>query len=218
MKFFSFGITVHLLLFGAFSFGQKSIKESLRDIELVVTSSKLDSVSTKIESNLKLDSKPLLFLSILDELKDFVTIQKQNKNAVFEFDIQSFMENKLTLIEVATIDFNEEEELIFGSFTKVLKWSKAMKTVTLYEDFIVNNYKEQSKINNLLIVLHYIKQFRIYLSNLNPNEASIFNCVNEEMESYNAINWTVLAMHPEALLFWTLASCTWENQIKNENK
>jgi hypothetical protein len=218
MKFFSFGIVVQLFLLNMFSFGQNALKEPLKNLELVVTSSKLDSVSTTIQSNLKLDAKPLLFLSILDELKDFVTIQKQNKSAVFEVDIQSFMNKKLTLIEATTIDFNEEEELIFESLSKVLKWSKAMETVTLYEDFIVNNYKEQSKINNLLIVFNYIKQFRIYLSNLNPNEVSIFNCVNEEMESYNAINWTVLAMHPEALLFWTLASCTWENQIKNENK
>jgi hypothetical protein len=216
MKFFSFCITVHLLLFGAFSFGQKTVKESLRDLELVVTSSKLDSVSNKIENHLKSDSKPLLFLSILDELKDFVTIQKQNQNATFEVNIQPFLENKLALIEVSTIDFNEDEDFIFESLSKVVKWSIAMETATLYEDFIVNNYKEQSKITNLIIVLNYIKWFRIYVSNLNPIESPIFNCVNQEMQSYNAINWTVLAKHPETFLFWTLASCTWENKIENK--
>ena len=102
------------------------------------------------------------------------------------------------------------------SFIKVLNFKNAIPIVQLYEDFILKNYKNQELMSNILTLLSYIKYACFYLLKevSDPIFKYTIHCFREDVVSYNALNWKVFAIHPGAMLFWTIAACAWDAKFE----
>jgi hypothetical protein len=219
MKHFSFGAIVILLLFGTNSLSQTTIKEQLKTVEQSVTSSKSDIyifTVEKLNSVSIYDSIGLKACQCLDSLIAFVATQKQMAGATFDLNVKPYLEKKLLERNMETLDFTDEEDLIYESFINVLNYNNAIITVQLYEDFIVKNYKNQVLMSNILTVLSYIKHTCFYLSKEFSDLPFILtiHCFREDLLSYNVLNWKVFAIHPGAMLIWSIAACAWDAKFE----
>ena len=152
----------------------------------------------------------------LDTLVVFVATQKQSKGTTFDANIKPYLEKKLLERNMKTLDFTDEEGPIYESFIKVLNFKNAIPIVQLYEDFILKNYKNQELMSNILTLLSYIRYACFYLLKevSDPIFKYTIHCFIEDVVSYNALNWKVFAMHPGAMLFWTIAACAWDAKFE----
>lgn len=219
MKFFSFGVLVMHVLFVVNSFSQNTIKEQLKVIEQSAITAKMDSIVYTIAYLKTSNSYDFIGLNAcqsLDTLIVFVAKQKQIATATFEFNIQPYLEKKLLEMNMKTLDFTDDEDLIYESFTSVLNYNNAIPTVQLYEDFIVRNYKDQTLMVNILKVMSYIKYVCFYLSKEVMNVFSNYtiHCFASDLKFYNVLNWKVFAMHPGAIVLWTIAACAWDAKFE----
>ncbi len=219
MKNFSFGAIVILLLFGTNSLSQTTIKEQLKTLEQSVAATKPNTYVFNVERQKSVsiyDSIGLKACQCLDSLIAFVATQKQMAAATFDLNVKPYLEKKLLERNMETLDFSDEEDLIYESFINVLNYNNAIPTVQLYEDFIVKNYKNQVLMSNILTVLSYIKHTCFYLSNevSDPTFKYTIHCFREDVLSYNVFNWKVFAIHPGAMLIWSIAACAWDAKFE----
>jgi len=215
MKCFSLGVFSLHLLYVANFFGQTTIKEDLKTLEQSAISAKPSAIAYTID-NLKSDNSfDFIGFNVcqsLDTLIVFVAQQKRIASATFEINIQPYLEKKLLEMNAQTFDFTVDEDLIYESFTGVLNYYNAISIVLLYEDYIVKNYKDQTLMANILTVLSYIKYAFFYLSKITQDAHSKYtaDCFAADLETYNVLNWRVFAMHPGAILLFTIAACAWD--------
>ena len=215
MTFSSFGLRAMSFLFGLNSFSQSTIKEQLKIVEQNCITAKFDSIAFDISDMKSANSYDFIGLNInqnIDSLMAFVAAQKQIKEATFSANIQPYLEKKLIKSNVLTIDFNDDEDFIYESFISVLNYNNAIPTVKLYEDLIVKNHKDQTQMVNILSVMSYVKYVCFYMSKESTNALFSYaiNCMKEDLKFYNMFNWKVFALHPEAILLWTIAACAWD--------
>ncbi len=220
MKLFSFGVFVIHFLFAVNSFSQTTIKEQLKFIEQTAIATKLDSIVYTLDALKSANTYDFMGFNTcqsLDSLITFVAVQKQNKEATFESNIKPYIEKKLLELYMKSLDFTDEEDLIYESFINILNYNNAIPTVQLYEDLIVKNYKDQTVMANILTVMSYIKYVCFYVSKEVTNELFKYtiNCFKADLKSYNVLNWKVFALHPGAILLWTVVACTWDYKSEN---
>ena len=62
-----------------------------------------------------------------------------------------------------------------------------------------------------------IKYVCFYVSKEVTNELFKYtiNCFKADLKSYNVLNWKVFALHPGAILLWTVVACTWDYKSEN---
>lgn len=219
MKLFSFGVIVIPLLCVANSYCQNTIKDQLMSLEESAITAKSEVIVYTIDGLKSANSYDFIGLNAcqsLDTLMVFVAEQKQIAATTFESNIKPYLEKKLVESNMKTLDFTDEEDPIYESFIKVLNFKNAIPIVQLYEEFILKNYKNKELMSNILTLLSYIKYACFYL--LKEVSDPIFkytnHCFREDVVSYNALNWKVFAMHPGAMLFWTIAACAWDAKFE----
>ena len=215
MKFLSFWALVLPLLFAGNCFSQNTIKEQLKTAEQSSSIAKLDTVVYNI-SDIKTinsyDSIGLNAFQSLDSLLVFVAAQKQIPASTFDTNIKPYLEKKLLELDTKTLDFTDEEDLIFESFITILNYNNAISIVKIYEELIVKNYKDLAEMATILTVLSYIKYVCFYLSKQTTNALFYYtnNCFAVDLKSYNTLNWKVFALNPGAMLLWVTAACAWD--------
>lgn len=207
------------VLFVVNSFSQSTIKEQLKAIEQSAHTAKLDTVVYTIDDLKSLNSYDFIGLNAcksLDTLIVFVAKQRQIASATFELNIQPYLEKKLLEMNMKALDFNDDEDVIYESFINVLNYKNAIPIVQLYEDFIVRNYKDQMLMVNILTVLSYIKHVWFYASKeaMNALFSYTIHCFAADLKFYNVLNWKVFAMHPGAIVLWSIAACTWDAKFE----
>ncbi len=215
MKFFSIGIRATALLFGINSVSQNNLKEQLKTLEQSSITTKLDTIVTSnfdLKSTNAYDAFGLNVNQNITSLLTFVGSQKQISTATFETSIKPYLEKIINQSNVSTIDFTDDEDLIFESFINVFDFSNGTNTIQLYEDFIVEKYKNQTGKSLILTVISCIKQLCFYVSKKTTNTFIQFtnNCLQENLKSYNLVNWKIFASNPDAILYWTIATCAWD--------
>ncbi len=213
MKFFLVAATTLQLLFVANTFAQNELKEKLKSLESSALALDLESqMSVAKEVKLTADFDDLQIGQCLDNVISFVVLQKENSQATFDKEIKPFLDAKLIEWNMFPIDFSDDEEMIYDSFVKTVQWQNAIALVQLYEDFIVINYKDLQQMKSILRVFWYVKKSFSYMSNSSESKVNQFviSKLNEEFQSYNAVNWIVFAMHPGAMLLWLTAIYAWD--------
>lgn len=215
MKFFSCGVFAIPLLFVANSFSQSTLKEQLKIAEQNSITTKLDSIVNSISDLKSANTYDFIGLKAcqnLDSLMVFVIAQKQIAAATFDVTIKPYLEEKLLELNMKTLDFTDDENVIYESFINVLNYNNALPTVKLYEDLIVKNYKDQTLMANILTVMSYIKYVCFYVSKEVTNAFFKYtiHCFAADLKSYNVLNWKVFAIHPGAMTLWTIAACAWD--------
>jgi hypothetical protein len=207
MKIFLVVVVLLQFLFVADTFAQNELKEKLKLLE-----NKDFSLVSEIENGSETNRLGEDIESCLDSLISFVVSQKGVSEATFDKNIKPYLDKKLTAYNMIPIDFSDDEEMIYESFIKTLKWESIMESVKLYEGFIVKNYKDPLPIKSILIVLLFVKNVCIYTGK--KSEASINSIIkgklNEEFQSYNNANWNVFALNPGAMVYWLTATWVWD--------
>ena len=218
MKFFLVAAMTLQLLFVANTFAQNELKEKLKSLEnsAFALDSELQKNVAK-EVKLTANFNDLQIGQCLDSVISFVVVKKENNQATFDKEIKPFLEAKLIEWNMFSINFSDEEEMIYDSFVKIVQWQNTIQLVQLYEDFIVTNYKDLQQMKSILSVFWYVKKSFSYMSNLSESKVNQFviRKLNEEFQSYNAVNWIVFAMHPGAMLLWLTATYTWDYDKEN---
>lgn len=191
-------------------YAQKELIDKLKIIELNFATSTFDTIISQNKSSLyqsislELDTK-------IDTVKQFISNQKRDSEITFESTIQPFLLEQLAEINSQSIDFNEQEELIFESFAKDINWNTTLQRLLVYENFIDANYKDSSQIKNLIYVLNVIHYMHFYANETQENKVEkTLICLKENFEYYNAVNWKVFALNPTAMILWTIATCIWD--------
>lgn len=215
MNLFSFSALVLSFFFGSNVFSQNTLKEQLKLLEQNSKTAKFDSIvlfnkdikNTNIYNNIGLN-----LCKTLDTLIVFVTKQKHNNETTFDSKIKPFLENQIVELNIQTLNFTDDEDLVYESFTNALNYDNALIRVKVYEDFIVKNFNDPTQMENILIVFSYIKSMCFYL--LKEPESPLFKhtttCFIADLKSYNKVNWNIFALNPGAMLLWTMAACAWD--------
>ena len=208
-----------MLLFGINSYAQNYSKEQIKAVEQEAASIKTDTTTIafynlKTENDFDLDATKTF--QTLDSILVFIAIKKQDKANIFEDIIAPYLEVKSNELDLKTLNFSEDEKLIYDSFLQVLEWRKAIEIVSLYEGFILKSYKEPEKMESVLTVLSFIKYLHFYIKGKEKlqSESFVYKCLAENFEENNEVDWRVFALDPARLIFWTITACAWD--VKSE--
>ncbi|UPT71911.1 MAG: hypothetical protein M0D53_06310 [Flavobacterium sp. JAD_PAG50586_2] len=89
-----------------------------------------------------------------------------------------------------------------------------------YENFVYENYPDQSKMRNFLTIITRIK-YNIFITNsdiaskrtLSGWESCLVQCLGHVYGSYNAIKWIQFGINPGGDILWEAASCAWDCRV-----
>lgn len=144
---------------------------------------------------------------VLDSLIVFVRTKKQ-QDALFEKEVEPYLNEKLSPGRLILFEFNEEEELVYESFLMALNWEDLTSRIAVYEDFIFINHKDIEPFQSILRLFSYLRKVQGYITMHNQN-IPIRRHLEADFKAYNAMDWMVFLRHPDAMILWLTAVYAW---------
>lgn len=190
--------------------GQPDAKENLRLLEsrdaAFLSAIRADAIK-KIKTGRETEEVQLG--QCLDSLIAYVSVEKAKQDATFDSVVKPYLEQKLIKWNMHPLDFSEEEEAVLDSFVENSDWPHVTEITTLYEDFVTYKCKDRGKWKSLLTFFSSVKAIHAYLSN-NPDQSLVKTKLTEALTDYNAVDWSIYAMDPGAMMVWMAATFAWE--------
>jgi hypothetical protein len=176
--------------------------------------------SLKNEKN-KYDYEGELILKKHKNIEEYVNATIVNPDATYENTLKPFISQQISdFSKISLADLNPDEKMLLESFQKNFKPS--VELVLDYEDFVYENYPDQSKMKNFLIIISRIK-YDIFVSDSDASnkrtlsgwESCVVQCVRAEYANLNVVDWVGFALNPGGSVLWTAASCGWDCRMDN---
>jgi hypothetical protein len=162
------------------------------------------------------NSKGIEFYNTLQEIKSLVWESNKSKKEYQE--IQSELRIIINSKIENNIEFNQVEKLLLESYMKKFSIINGVELSIAYENFAIQNYKDQNEIKNFLKFVTQVK----YLSfTIKPEinlagktyrqwEACTNSCMQDRYESYNIVDWVgAVATGLVGDVGWNYAACSY---------
>ncbi|KAF2518670.1 hypothetical protein E0W68_07905 [Flavobacterium salilacus subsp. salilacus] len=161
-------------------------------------------------------------LAVHKDIDNYVEQIITDSTATYENDLKPYIDGKIqTLKPIDVNNFNSDETALLDSFK--LNFVPSVDYVIAYENFVFDNFPDQTKVSEFLITISRIK-FQIFIHNADINhnheegegrtlsawENCVVACMRNEYEDYNVVDWVQFALNPGADVLWTAASCGWD--------
>lgn len=162
-----------------------------------------------------------LILKKHKEIEEYAEAKLALPNMTFDKDLKPFIiAQTADFKSISLNDLNSDEKQLLESFKK--NFVPSVETITEYENFVYENYPDQSKMRNFLTIISRIK-YNIFISDsdvankrtLSGWESCVVQCMRHEYANYNVVNWIEFALNPGAGTLWTAASCGWDCRKDN---
>lgn len=198
-------------------FAQGDIRSKLTILEKSLSSLNEDESKYTIEnvsnSNNRYDDYGRSTYNRFETIDNFLKGFKVKPN--YEKDVKPFIENQIKQIEPYNIDFSGDVKLIYDSYTKSMKYKSSIQISKAYENFISENYSDQSKIKDLLQVISNTKYSTFKAKGkkktFSIREQCANNCMQDMFEGFNPIQWAEFAVgFLGGSLFWAYGSCWYD--------
>lgn len=198
------------------SFSQEDLRNKLQIFEKSLSNLNYNQLDYEIEniknSNNNYDYYGLDTYNTLNEISDFILALKTKPN--YEIEIKPFIEKKILLIKPYDNNLTGDSKIIYNSFINLVNYKNTIEICKEYENFISKNYKDQSKVINLLKIITNVKYSTFAASakrSFTVRENCANSCMQETFSNFNPIQWAEFTIgFLGGSLFWAYGSCWYE--------
>jgi hypothetical protein len=163
------------------------------------------------------DSDGYILYNAINSFSDYIIDYKNNHPNYAIEDLNPYITNEISNLGYnQSIQFNENEQLLFDSFIKDLLFENAIERIKDYEQFVANNFSNQADVKNFLITISKIKftahtfRKRPLSDRISDWEICVTDCMRAKFSSYNVVDWIgFVATNPGANVLWQFGSCSW---------
>lgn len=156
------------------------------------------------------------FYNTIQNVKSIIWKSKDNKKS-FE-DIKPQIENLLKSESTTKINFNETEKVLLESYLKRFNVQNGIELSIEYENFAIENFKNQKEISNFLIIVAQLKHLSFIIKPLTEStqktyrqwEACTNACMQDRYEEMNIVDWVGhVASGLVGGVAWNYAGCSY---------
>lgn len=198
---------------------QDELSKKLKELEIKVsekisTSRYLYSEEETFSEINNYDNVGISFLRTLESIESKTRDLKQINSSNTVSAIQPYLDQQ-TQSFLPNIQFNETERILMESFANNLTLYNGIEKAKLYEEFVFQNFQDQSRVKNFMIAVSIIKYTSYSVERRKRTftawESCVNDCMRDRFESYNIVDWIAfVATNPGANVLINYAACGWE--------